>query len=256
MTPDDSLPPPLPVPFGTPLTVLDPHPCPYLPGRTATLRAFAVHQLGGEVYHEFMDAGFRRSGRMVYQPVCDGCRACVPIRVPVAQFRPDKTMRRTARRNADLTIATGRPAPTDEKFDLYERYVTQWHDRPADGADDDDRAAFESFLYHSPVDSVEFTYRDPTGRLLAVGLTDVCSRSLSSVYFYFDPADRHRSLGTFGATVEIAHAQLHGIPHYYLGYWVGGCRKMAYKTHFHPSEFLGPDGNWTAEPRCNASETG
>ncbi len=245
------VPPPLPPPLAVRLSVLPPNPCPYLPDRLATLRAFGAGQLGAETYHAFMDAGFRRSGRMVYQPVCDGCRACVPIRVPVARFEPDKTQRRCGRRNADLAVAASPPEATDEKYNLYRRYVTQWHDHSGDGggeaggeSDDAGRASFESFLYASPVSTLEFTYRGPGGRLLAVGIADVCAQSFSSVYFYFDPDHRGRSLGTFGATYEIGWARRQGIPYYYLGYWVGGCRKMAYKSNFHPYELLGSDGEW------------
>ncbi len=243
---DPPVPPPLPPPRAVRLTTLAPHACPYLPGRTATLRAFAADRLDAGVYHAFMDAGFRRSGRMVYQPACDGCRRCVPIRVPVDRFRPDKTQRRCQRRNADLAVAVGPPALTDEKFDLYQRYVRQWHDKPDAGDDDgaDARASLASFLYASPVQTLEFTYRDPAGRLLAVGIADVCRRSFSSVYFYFDPDARDRSPGTFGALHEIAWAAAAGIPHYYLGYWVNGCRKMEYKTNFRPFELLGPGGRW------------
>ena len=230
------------------LTVLPPHPCPYLPDRTATLRAFATAGLDGDLYHRFMDAGFRRSGRMVYQPVCDGCRLCVPIRVPVGQFLPNKTQRRTVRRNADLTVTSGPPTFSDEKFAVYRRYVGQWHDRT--GEDADDPAAFQSFLYHSPVDSLEFTYRDDGGRLLAVGIADVCRQSFSSVYFYFDPGDADRSPGTFGALYEIDWCRQAGIPHYYLGYWVAGCRKMAYKANFRPCEMLAGTGQWGPAVGC------
>ena len=82
--PEPALPPPVAVSLAT----LPPHACAYLPGRTTTLRAFYTGRLPGRLYHDFMDAGFRRSGRVVYQPVCQGCRACVPLRVPVAEFAP------------------------------------------------------------------------------------------------------------------------------------------------------------------------
>ena len=84
-----------------PLNVSPPHECPYLPGRLATSRWFVAGRVPAEVYHDFMDAAFRRSGRLFYQPVCAGCRACVPIRVPVDRFVPSKSQRRTMQRNAD-----------------------------------------------------------------------------------------------------------------------------------------------------------
>ena len=71
------------------------HPCPYLPDRIANNRAFLAERIDPEIYHAFMDAGFRRSGRVVYQPACPTCRACMPIRVPVATFQPSKSQRRS-----------------------------------------------------------------------------------------------------------------------------------------------------------------
>lgn len=196
------------------------------------------------LYHGFMDAGFRRSGKLLYQPVCRACRSCIPIRVPVATFQPSKAQRRSRRRNEDLAVTISEPIGTDEKFELYHRYVTVRHGRPPREEKDKDRESFEQFLYDSPVDTIEFAYRDAGGRLLAVGLCDVSGRSLSSVYFYFDPGEAKRGLGTFGALYEIKTAARLGIPYYYLGYWVNGCSAMRYKADFHPSEILHPDGAW------------
>jgi arginine-tRNA-protein transferase len=228
------------------------HPCPYLPGRTAQNRAFLAERMPGELYHDFMDAGFRRSGEVFYQPVCAGCRACVPLRVVVDRFVLSKSQRRCWRRNADLLVEGAAPEATDEKFDLYRRYVDGRFRRPGRGSADaepPDRAGFESFLCRSPVDTIEFTYRDrATGRLLAVGVCDVCARSLSSVYFYYDPDEPRRGLGTFGLLWELDFARRAGVPHYYLGYWVGGCATMQYKRDVGPCELLGTDGVWRAAP--------
>jgi arginine-tRNA-protein transferase len=233
--------PALPPPVKVRLTVTPEHPCPYLPDRTARNRAFLASRIDADIYHRFMDAGFRRSGRYVYQPVCPACSACQPIRVPVATFAPSKSQRRCWRRNQDLSVEVAAPRVTDEKFDLYRRYVTDWHGKPQDA---DRRESFDLFLYDSPVDSVEFCYRDGAGRLLAVGICDVAAESLSSVYFYHDPAESRRGLGTFGALCEIESARRRDVPYYYLGYWVPGCGTMDYKSGFRPFELLHPDGSW------------
>jgi arginine-tRNA-protein transferase len=233
----------LPPPIDVRLVTTDEHPCAYLPGQVARNRALLAGRLGGSVYQAFMDAGFRRSGRMVYQPTCPACRACVAIRVPVSAFEPSKSQRRCARRNEDLSITSGDPRPTDEKYDLFRRYVLARH-----GDAMAERETFDSFLYESPVDTIEFTYRTRAGTLLAVGICDVSPASLSTVYFYFDPSEAKRGLGTFGAVREIAFARDTGIPHYYLGFWVRGCGAMEYKQQFQPSEFLHPDGAWRAHP--------
>ena len=231
--------PAIPPPFAELVPVLPEETCPYLDGRMSQYRAFRSESMPPRLYHKLMDAGFRRSGDVFYQPVCRGCRQCVPLRVPVKGFQPSKSQRRAWRRNMDLELTVGTPATTDEKFDLYRRYVEQWHDREAGPREEYDR-----FLSVSPVSTLEFLYRDGGGRLLAVGICDLCEHSLSSVYFYFDPAERQRSLGTFGALVEISYAETKGIPFYYLGYWVEGSKAMCYKSHFRPNQVLQTGGDW------------
>lgn len=229
------------------MLAMQPHACTYLPGRTSRFRGLMAGRMPGALYHQFMDAGFRRSGGFLYQPVCPGCRSCVSLRVPVARFAPSKSQRRARRRNTDLRVTMDTARATDEKFDLYVRYVTQWHGRSGEGEDPDDatsRESYEAFLYDSPVDTREFEYRDPDGRLLAVGICDLCPASLSSVYFYFDPAESRRGLGTFGAVYEIEIASRLNIPYYYLGFWVNGCGAMQYKATYRPCELLHPDGVW------------
>jgi arginine-tRNA-protein transferase len=224
------------------LTVLPDVVCPYLPGQTETLRAVLAGGIDGATYKAFMDAGFRRSGRMIYQPVCRACSACIPLRVPTATFEPSSSQRRCWRRNIDLRVTVDRPALSDEKFDLYGRYVRDWHRKP----DEADREALQSFLYDSPTDTLEFEYRTPDGRLLAVGICDRSRDSLSSVYFYFDPLEAKRGLGTFGALFEIEYARRNHIDHYYLGYWVRDCGAMTYKATFRPYELLDEHGKWRA----------
>jgi len=194
-----------------------------------------------ELYEQFMDCGFRRSGKLLYQPVCRGCRSCISLRVPVTLFRPDKSQRRCARRNLDLCVTHAPPVASAEKFELYQRYISQWHGRTGV----EDHGAFETFLYESPLSStLEFQYRDSSSRLLAVGICDLCPHSLSSVYFYFDPTESRRGLGTFGAMYEIQFAASRNLEFYYLGFWVDGCRTMQYKKTFGPNQILGPDGLW------------
>jgi arginine-tRNA-protein transferase len=194
-----SWPPPLAVPL---VTVSQP--CVYLPGRLDCSRAFMAASVAAEVYEAFMDAGFRRSGKVIYQPACSGCRECRPIRVPVQRFIPNKSQRRCLRKNADLLVLESPLLATDEKFELYSRYVRFWHGK----TEATDRADFERFLYDSPVNSLEFSYRDATGRLLGVGICDLGPRTLSSVYFYFEPTESRRGMGTFGALHEIAYATI------------------------------------------------
>jgi leucyl-tRNA---protein transferase len=232
--------PPLPPPVEVELAVFPPHDCSYLPGREATTRGIWAEKIPAALYHAFMDRGFRRSGKLIYQTVCADCRECVPIRVLVDQFVPGKSQRRIWRRNRDLSVKVGVPTISGEKFEMYCRYLQQRHATEDAG----DYESFRRFLYDSPVDTAEFIYRDGAGKLIAVGICDLCAQSLSSVYFYFDPVESRRSMGVFGLLWEIQFARKHGIPYYYLGYWVKGCGKMEYKADYRPFELLGAAGEW------------
>lgn len=229
---------------GLALVALPPRPCPYLPGRTERIRATLAESIDPGALEAMLDAGFRRSGRLLYQPICAGCRECVPLRVPVASFRPSASQRRVLRRNADLGVARVLEVDDREHHDLYRRYVRDWHGQPDDAADD----AWREFLVRTPADTLHFDYRAPDGRLIAWGVCDRGVRVLSSVYFCFDPAESRRSLGTFGALREIAYAAQHGLSYYHLGYCVQGCPAMQYKAGFRPNQRLGTDAVWRDAP--------
>lgn len=233
--------PNIPPPARVRLATLGPQPCAYLADRMTTVRALVASEIDPSIYAGFLDANFRRSGTMLYQPTCVGCRQCRSIRVPVDRFAPTRSQRRSVARNADLRVDVAPLGPpTAERFDLYTRYTTHWHDR----GEPSDFEAFAEFLHQSPTQTLEFTYRDPAGTLLGVGICDVSAEALSSVYFYFDPDAAARSLGTFSVMREIAAARDAAIPRYHLGYWVEACPAMAYKANFRPAEVLHPDGIW------------
>ncbi|MBL8736642.1 MAG: arginyltransferase [Planctomycetes bacterium] len=219
----------------------EPYPCPYLPDRLARHRGFRIEGMPGELYHDLMDRGFRRSGDVFYAMACDDCRLCVPIRVPVDQFVPSKQQRRALRRNADVTVRFGEPEFTAAKFALYRRYLAEQHGKHDTSESEDE---FRASMYATVVDTVEATYR-LGDHLLAVSLLDVCRRSVSAVYHFYDPDHRDRSLGVFSVLQEIAWAQRIGVPHYYLGFWIAGAKTMHYKANYRPHELL-RDETWSA----------
>jgi arginine-tRNA-protein transferase len=58
------------------------------------------------------------------------------------------------------------------------------------------------------------------------------------VYFFYDPAWRALSPGTFSILVQLEYARARGKPHAYPGYWIAENRSMAYKERFRPFEVL------------------
>jgi len=221
----------------------EPHDCAYLPSRQARDELFLASEFPPELYHDFMDHGFRRSGRYFYRPVCHRCRECRPIRVVVPEFDPNKSMRRVMRRNLDVVVRPVAPKLTGEKYELFLRYLAVQHGSWAEKSP----AEVEGFLYDSSVHTVEFECH-LNGRLIASSIADICSRSLSSVYAYFDPEYASRSLGTFSAIREIAYCREHGIPYYYLGFLVAESSSMSYKARFKPHEILDATLTWVRQP--------
>ena len=221
-----------------------PTPCPYLPDRTAVMCGFAADSISASTYHTLMDRGFRRSGTYLYQPVCPGCRECVPMRLSVAQFRRSHSQARVWRRNRDITVHEGPAQDSREKWEMFVRYLRHQHD----GTMSEKYEDFERYLYESNVVTIEFEYRLGR-RLVAVSIADAAPRALSTVYAYFDPQHQARSLGTFSILHEIEFCRRQGIPHYYLGYHVRQCAAMNYKARFQPHELLLDYCHWSAQPK-------
>jgi arginine-tRNA-protein transferase len=218
--------------FATP-----PSPCPYIPGHSERK---VVTLLGGEdpegLHNALSQAGFRRSQDLAYRPACDGCNACVSVRMPVTGFRPERWMRRIMARNTDLT-ARQLPAVADtEHYHLFRSYLAERHfdGGMADMGFPDYRAMIED----SPVPTHVIEFRDPEDTLVAVCLTDRMSDGYSLVYSFFDPEASERSLGNYMILWHAEKARDRGLRHIYLGYWIANSRKMAYKARFRPLEAL------------------
>lgn len=224
-----------------------PYPCSYLPDRAARSQvATPSHLIDTGVYSELVRLGFRRSGAFTYRPYCDRCQACVPVRVPVAEFRPTRTQRRTQREYGNLSVVRRELGYDTEHYELYLRYQRARH--PGGGMDHDSREQYQHFLLHSNVatDLLEFRQHD---QLKMVSLVDRLEDGMSSVYTFYDADDQGASYGTYSVLWQIERCRELGLRHLYLGYWIAESAKMAYKASFRPIEGL-LAGSWTRLPVC------
>lgn len=216
-------------------------PCPYLPGVRSRSEAYYAETLDGATHERLITRGFRRSGRIVYRPRCRGCRECRQLRVLTGQFRPTRSTRRVWRRNADLRVELAEPVPTDEKYTMFRHYLDAQHDDAMSRSYE----SFVEFLYDSPTETSELSYCLGR-RVIGISIVDHCPGGLSSVYMYFEPEYRDRSLGTFSVVWEIEYCRGKGLPYYYLGFFVAQCATMAYKCRFRPNEILVGNDRWVA----------
>ena len=228
--------------------VTAPAPCPYVPGRTER-KVFA--ELKGKDAGAMNEAlgriGFRRSQNVVYRPSCDFCQACVSIRVVAQRFKPSATQKKLLKRHSDLEVHACEPWSTDEQWALLKRYLAARH--PVGGMAGMDGHDYADMVEQSPVDTVIVEYREPSvdgrpGRLVGCCLTDKQSDGLSMIYSFYEPdSSLRRGLGSYIILDHITRAGRAGLPYVYLGYWIDGCDRMAYKKSFQPAEAL-MGGSW------------
>ncbi len=214
-----------------------PLPCPYVAGRVERKVVTEITGPEAESLHDRLSrAGFRRSHNIAYAPVCPSCQACIPIRIPVKNFQPDRTLRKIVKANALVEGFEVSSRATTEQYQLFQRYQRVRHG-------EGDMATMSFYDYRAmvedtPIDTFIVEFRDPDDRMVAACLSDRLGDGLSAVYSFFAPGLEKRSLGTYTILWLIERAKLLGLPYVYLGYWVPESRKMAYKARFRPSEVL------------------
>lgn len=210
-----------------------PFACSYLPQREA--RNVIVDPelpltpalLGG-----LLDIGFRRSGEHLYRPNCDGCHACIALRLSSHTFRPDRSQRRNWQKNQGLEQHTT-TGLSDEQFDLYQRYINRRHSDSSMA--NTSMAECRNFLTAAGIDTRFHEFR-LQGRIIAVAVTDHTPHGLSAVYTFYDPGLEQRGLGTYAILWQLHQARQLQLPWLYLGYWISECDKMSYKNRFKPAQ--------------------
>jgi arginine-tRNA-protein transferase len=225
--------------------VAPPSACGYLPDQQWSLEYEMVAALTAQEYFARMLGGWRRFGGMLFRPRCPGCQACQSLRVDVNGFRPNRSQRRVARLNAgQVQMRIGPPAVSRARLQLYDRYhafqsdLKSWPQHPAK-----DAASYRESFVNNPTFTEEWCYYLDR-QLVGVGYVDDLPGGMSAIYFFYDPDQRQRGLGTWNVLALLAEAARRGRPHAYLGYYVPGCRSLEYKANFKPNQILHADGRW------------
>ena len=220
--------------------VTAPYACGYLPEQLSqSLIATPQHLVNGLQYSGLIQLGFRRSGQFVYRPHCEGCRACISVRLPVAEFQASRSQKRAFKQHQSLEVLINRPNFDEAQFNLYQAYQARRHQ----GAEKDEGAdQYRDFLIQSNVDSLSVSFL-LNGQLKIVSIVDIVEDGISAVYTFYDTQDTQASYGTYSILWLIEWCKQLGLPYLYLGYWIQDSPKMAYKRNFMPQEAL-MNGEW------------
>lgn len=209
------------------------HDCPYLPDRQARMEYFFAAGLSAGELDALLTTGWRKFGLYFFRPACQGCRACMPLRVPVDRFTPSKSQRRTCRKAESVTVEFKPLEFREEIFEVYRDHSLSRFDK---------HAALDDFLqsfYQPSCPALQSEYY-LDGHLAAVGFLDKSEGGLSSVYFVYRSAAASYGLGTYSVLAEIGETARLGLPYYYLGYVIAENHHMAYKAGFRPHQLY----NW------------
>lgn len=212
--------------------------CVYLPDRRARMQYRLIQRCDAGDYQRLLERGWRRFGGVFFRPMCPTCAECRSLRIDVEDFRPNRSMRRAARRNRDLRVLLRPASISDRHLALYHRYHADmaarkgWKTRRTTPFE-----YFQTFVEGRQGYGRELLYL-AGGELVAVALVDLLPRAVSAVYCYYEPALRDRSLGVFSILRQIALARERGAPHLYLGYWIADNESMRYKASYRPHQLL------------------
>lgn len=208
-------------------------PCPYGLPHTARFSQAIFDQLTDQQMEIFLAAGYRRNGNSLYTMRCSNCRSCVPIRLRIDQFQPNRSQRRAWKQNRDLAVSFGDLELDLEHLELCDLFLQTRYPRERNRA----YGYYGEFFCNTIANTRQMQYR-LDDKLLGASIIDIGQNFMNAVYFYFDPSESRRSLGTFNILSLVKLCRRMSISYLYLGYYIAETRAMRYKAAFKPHQLL------------------
>lgn len=212
--------------------------CPYGLQKVASFHQASFAPLGERAMELFLSAGFRRNGNCLYDMHCKECNGCQPIRLHTDEFQPNRSQRRAWKKNADLEAAIVPLRMDQENLELCDRFLQERYPIKGNTA----KGYYRDFFINNITHSAQIEFRRD-GRLMGTSIVDVGYNWLNAVYFFFDPQEAKRSLGTYNIMYLHQLCREWEIDYLYLGYLIKDVAAMSYKAHFRPHYVL-EDGLW------------
>ena len=229
--------------------VSGPDHCAYLPGEQSLMQYAQIGGMDAGDYTEKLQSGWFKFGSFLQRPLCQWCRKCLSMRVPLDEWSMNRTQRRVLKRNAPLEVRVQSPPEFSvDRMELYNHYrevqsaIRGWQPN---------RMTPKSYVREfvvGPSAMIEISVWE-AGRLVAVLMADQEPDILTAVTHFHDPALSRRSVGLFTVLQAFFLAQKLGKKWIYLGYYVPGSPSMGYKKQFQPCDLRSWDGDWKRIPQ-------
>jgi arginine-tRNA-protein transferase len=150
----------------------------------------------------------------------------------------NRNQRRVLKKNQDVDVEFAPFEASEENIKLCEKFLRKRYPQK----NNDGKSYYEGFFLNRIIAGMEIRFR-LQGRLVGTAIVDVGQNWMNAVYFYFDPEESTRSLGTFNILTMVETCLKLDIPYLYLGYYIEDVAAMNYKRHFNP-HYLYCNGRW------------
>jgi arginine-tRNA-protein transferase len=212
--------------------------CPYRLPHDAVFYQALFSPLSDRVMELFLASGYRRNGNCLYTMHCPDCTSCVPIRLEPQKFQMNRNQRRVLKKNKDIEVEFAPINASMENIELCEKFLNCRYPQK----NNEGRSYYQGFFLNRIIPGMEIRFR-LEGRLLGTGIVDVGQNWMNAVYFFFDPDEASRSLGTFNMLSMVEACLKLDISYLYLGYYIEEVAAMNYKSRFNP-HYLYLNDSW------------